>query len=519
MAWFNGVYQRVYPQRDAFPSALLIAEAVEREAKQSDTSLPLTLNARLNGEVYKLLGEWRSSGRLPNLKNAVTRRVGVTLMNPDNGDLLVLASDTGTTYNPENAQDARELRDTPNVANVNFVRHIIGSAVKPFTAAATLHAYPSLTRMTIFDQRRDKRTVFGRLLSDPDGSITTRGERTEVGWDEFLPFSDNLYAVSLGLMGLTSNNGISSPPFSNKDAEGLHVKIGDLPLQTHQPLFALDVFSDDQDKRYNVGNLYETPLANNYQDLFDVRPDAKSDDYDTSIWANAKTLGLLNDEPDNKNLFAISPERTNLNLRHVVKTWELRSILLGGGVEGPPRYGRLGSEWSNVLQAQALARIVTGKEVKARLVVHNQEPFKDWLSGTEETRSWRLDLLRGLEGVVWLNKATAHDTLYPCVAHINKNTIGGEKGVGKGSRYFTIFSKTGTLKKDDEPDTIVDSIYMFAAGIWDDAQRRLEVPVVGVVYVEQGGGNKAQELARNLLKILDRHYKWGDKLGQKEACS
>lgn len=504
VAWFNGVQQRVYPQRDAFPSALLIAEAVEREAQGGVMALPLTVNARLNAEVYKLLGEWRVSQRLPMLKDGASRRIGVTLMDPTNGDLLALASDNGTSYDPEDDEDARALRDRPDVANVNFARHIIGSSVKPLTAAATLFSYPSLTRMTIIDERSDKSTVFGRRL----GEVSTRDKRTEVSWDKFLPPSDNLYAVSLGLMGLTVNDGSGRVSFSEHDALGLRVRIGDGAVQSHQPRFVEDVFSDDPEKGENVGNLGRTPLAANYKKLFNVSIDAGAKDYDTSIWDNAPP-DLLRRDGSGSNLFAISPERTNLNLEHVTKTYELRSILLGGEVEGPEEYGSVGSAWCNVLQAQALARIVTGKEVKSRLVVSGQPDFSDWPPGGGGPGEWRLDLLRGLQGVTRDPDGTAYGALHQFITDINNKIGAEERRLGEPGRYFTLFSKTGTLKKRvKDPDIFPDTIYMFAAGIWNDELHRLERPVVGVIYIEQGGGGNAQKLAKDLLGIINRYDRW-----------
>ncbi len=516
VAWFNGETQRVYPQSDALPMALLTAEAIERETTERTLSLPLTLNSKLNREVYELLGEWRAGVPrprrpvLPPIKEGTSRRMAVTLMNPENGDLLALASDNGNTYYPEDEDDARRLRTQANAINGNFMRHIIGSTVKPFTAAATLYSYPSLTEMTIIDQRADKRTVFGKIMGDGQRGdakswITTRGRRTSVGWNDFLPFSDNLYAVALGLIGLTQQDGSGSVPFSNKDAQGLHMQFGTGPVQRNQPLFVNDVFSDDADKQFNVGNLELTPLAGNYVKLFGVRHDAKVNDYDTGVWDNAQSLGLLRSVGDNANLFAVSPARTNLNLTHVSKTWELRSILLGGGVEGDEKYGNLGSEWCNVLMGQAFSRIVMGKEVKARIVLHEQQPFQGW----NETAPWRFELLRGLEGVANTPGGTAYDEIHAFSTRINRSPSGNG-----GDRYFTVFSKTGTLYKDELKGTVPDTIYIFAAGFWNNSLRRLEGSVVGVIYLEQGGAENSQKFARELLELLNQYYRWDAPAGR-----
>jgi hypothetical protein len=527
VAWFNGVQQRVYPQRGALPSALLIAEAVEREASRRNQDLPLTLDSRLNGEVHKLLLRWRGEAgkvsRLPKLPEGVTRRIGVTLMNPDNGDVLALASDSGAVYDPEDDDDASKLRNRPDLANTNFARHIIGSTVKPLTAAATLYSFPSLTKMTITDNRQasNRHTVFGRPLGEAGRPIAMRRKgQTVAGWDDFLGPSDNLYAVALGLMGLTVDDESGFVQFPGAgDGQGLQVQIGDDPVRTTQPRFVDKVFYDDEDKRYYVDELESTPLAKNYQKLFDVNSRVMVNDYDTGVWENAEKLGLLDNRPDNNNLYAISPERTNLSLNQITRTWELRSILLGGGIEGPERYGSIGSEWCNLLQAQALARIVTGKEVRARLVVNpDQEPFPEWARGRHPSEPWRLDLLRGLQSVASQPGGTAYGSMHTCIDHLNAQA-GGTRRVGDpGGRYFTLFAKTGTLKEDDEPSTVADSMFMFAAGIWDEGARRLEDPIVGVVYVEQGGGS-AQRLGRELLRIIDGHKKWGQNLGQREPCA
>jgi hypothetical protein len=513
-AWFNGEQQRVYPQREAFPSVLLIAEAVEREAPPDAQDLPLTLNARLNSEVYKKLVGAR-------VKGEEKRRMAVTLMNPDNGDLLVLASDNGKVYDPEDEGDAREVRKSPHLANVNFARHVIGSTVKPLTAAATLYSFPSLTKMTINDTRlpSGRNAVFGI----PFGKDITTRKRSVVDFNQFLAVSDNLYEMSLGLMGLTVDDGKGSVQFGDdKEVPGPQVQVGDGQPSSKRPLFPEGLFGDDPGNLTYVDRLklMDSPLARNYETLFDVRRDAQIGDYDTGLWENAKELKFLNKVEGNNNLFAVSPERTNLSLKQMSKTWELRSILLGGGVGGPTEYGSLGNEWCNVLQAQALARIITGKEVKARLVVNGQPQFKEWAQGGLPPEPWRLYLLRGLQGVATLPDGTAYGALHSFIDGLNKSVGGREQHVGDGGegKYFTVFSKTGTLDADADPDTPPDSIFMFAAGIWDERTHRLEDPLVGVVYIERGGGGRAAYLAKNLLDTAERYYNWGCKLDPKKPC-
>lgn len=511
LAWVNGSLKRHYPQGESWPMAQQISKALAASADGGAVSrdVVLTVDAALNRELYELLRRWRAEldRRVPVKRGQ--RRMAITLMNTDTGELLALASDDGTPHDPNTADQRAD--DQPNL---NLTRHRIGSLIKPFTAAATLKAFPRLHEMTLLDSRAQKRNVFGLPLGDEDG-IVGRGGASVITWDSFMARSDNLYAVTLSLLGMCEQTNTQGVP----RFEGGAVAPGPFTLELTDggsnfgmPRWSSPSMFDAAQNR--VALLEQTPLARQLQELFDTRtgvPQASS--YDAGMWSRLgdrwELGGALN---------IVSPEVTNFALADIDNFSDLRSVLLGGEFAGPEEYGNIGSAWSNVHLAQSLARLVTGRRIVARIVGGEGAAFEE-LAPADSGARWRRALLRSLERVATDPSGTAYASFHDTIRAIAGGR--GAAAAGRGTR-FTVISKTGTLDPDNFGRGVrgprhSDSIFAFTAGFWDDSRGAFSRSVTGAVYIEQASEQvkelAASALAAEVVKTVDRHpqFGWGGK--------
>jgi hypothetical protein len=493
-----------------------ITQAIDRSVSDSaginTKDVAITLDAGLNSNVYRLIRQWQAcmNGRNQLHCNQVSLKAGrhdiaVTLMDSHTGALLVLASDTGTPYDPN-----RNPSSTYEEPNLNLTRHRIGSAIKPFVASATLRGFPDLYGLTLIDRRSDKTKIFGLPFSGEEGK-TISAHNTEVSWADFLPYSDNLYSLTFSLLGLTdARNTQGLPRFERPtSATALRLDLTDDSSSLGMPQWATrDMFNPQVPiKPGGVARLELTPLASGLESLFNVRAvDPQTFSYDTSLWSSLREHGLLS----NEEIFnLISPEITNFALRDVDNFPDLRSVLLGGEFNALSQYGRVGGAWSNVLLAESFARITTGRRIKARIIADASNKLspttEEWFEGARSA-TWYPSLMRSLEGVVVKRQATAEAELRGALITISGSPV--EAVFDSGRRRFTVFAKTGTLDPDGDGDLREDSIFVFTAGIWNDASRTFDRPVTGVIYIGQGEERQAQLFADELLRLLDRNTRF-----------
>jgi hypothetical protein len=506
LAWVNGNLRRRYPQGASWPMAQQISRALAASAdgEAVNKDVLLTVDRGLNREVYELLRVWHRSleQRVP--LNQGTRRISVTLMDTNTGELLALASDDGAPFDP-NAADA----SADNRPNLNLTRHRIGSVIKPFTATATLSVFPRLNEMTLLDSRTNKQSIFGLPLGN-GRAIIGRGGATVIPWQNFIPRSDNLYALTLSLLGMCEAGqtrdvpgfmGGSVPPAP------FTLELTDAGSNLGMPRWAAPNMFDRQQGK--VALLQQTPLARQLQDLFDTRTgDPQISSYDTGLWSALDRAGW---QTTGGAFNIVSPEVTNFAFSDINNFSDLRSVLLGGEMAGLEEYGNIGSAWSNVELAQAFARIVTGRRIMARIIAGDAPAYPELAPGFASAE-WRQEVVRSLERVANDPAGTAYASLHPTIQRIG----GGAAG------QFTVMSKTGTLDPDNYGQNIdgprqSDSIYVFTAGLWNDSTGEFTRSVTGAVYIEQASERvrelAAPALAARVIQLLDRHprFKWSDR--------
>lgn len=506
LAWVDGSLKRRYPQGASWPMAQQISKALATSA-EGDTvgkDVVLTVDAALNSDLYELLRGWRGElqRRVPVRQG--TRRMSITLMDTNTGEVLALASDDGTPFDPNVAEG--RVDDRPNL---NLTRHRIGSVIKPLTAAATLSVFPRLQEMTLVDARSNKQNVFGLPLGGR-GGIIGRGGATNIPWQNFLPRSDNLYAITFSLLGMCeAAEGQGAPKFERGavGAGPFTLELNDGGSNLGMPRWPSPNMFDVQNNRVSL--LQQTPLARRLQDLFGARAgDPEVSSYDTGLWSGVLGAGWR----ERTGAFnIISPEVTNFAFTDINNFGDLRSVLLGGEMAGPEEYGNIGSAWSNVELAQAFARIVTGRRIEARIVAGERPLFPELLPGLAEA-GWRLALMRSLERVANDPSGTAYVSLHPTIERV---------AAGRAGR-FTVMSKTGTLDPDNFGPGVngrleSDSIFVFTAGLWDNARGEFTRSVTGAIYIEQASEQvrelAAPALAARVIQLLDKHprFKWSSR--------
>lgn len=530
VTWINGERKRFYPQGESLAIAKQITSAIQSNREKKTENLPdddisLTLNSSLNHDVYDLLRRWRAcmdgkgkAGVCKDMKvikapieQGSSRRMAVSLMDPNTGSMLALASDDGKPYDPNRIPDPAD--NPSDKQNLNLVRHDIGSAIKPMTASATLLSFPDLYNMKISDHWLDKKKLLALPLGSKEGIRGHKGA-LEITWDTFLPPSDNLYAVTLAMLGMSRENA-GVPRFGeNGNYRSLQppyrIELTDngtslgLPEWAYPNMF--DPNGQNEENRIAGTLVASTPLAKNLEILFDIKtaePEVKS--FDNAMWWS----GVVDDPKifaESNSFDNVSPEITNFAFPKIPDFAALRSVLLGGGFSTGDSslnpYGNIGGKWSNVFLTQAIARIVTGNKVRAQIVagVKNTEsvdpPVAEWFSGARVS-VWRATLLHSLEAVS--TNGTAAGALSPIIISIKKDATD-----------FTIFSKTGTLENPQDESLEDTSNFIFTAGLWNEKEKRIEKAVSGAIYIEQGKLGQAQFFAAELIKLLNnKHYLWG----------
>ena len=393
------------------------------------------------------------------------RQCSVTLVNPERGDILALASHVDSSvrvgaYAPLDA---------------SFRSHRAASVIKPIIASAVLARYPTLQSLAVDHPQEHFQSAAGWRL--PGGELRSpfRGCPTEnrrvVDWSCFLPTSNNLFAITLGFLG-AAESGIRNLPAMEDGSVG--------------PGFSINGRHVDGRPKFRVvegtRRLDDSPLAQGLSELFDAEIGRTIGRYDTTLWApltNRRWLKL------NGAWQRVSPEVPQLPLNDP----EFRDLHKLAGF----MIGETDNNWSNVALARAVSRIFTGRGVELRLLrrVGSVE-----LATTEKEGvhfgPGRLAVIEGMSGVV-RGYGTAH-TLATALP-------------GRGYRFI---GKTGTL---DSQGLRQVSAFMFAAASPGPPE---VCSVAGVIFVEMPDGAKAaQPAAKELFasvvaRAITAHGSWSD---------
>jgi hypothetical protein len=347
--------------------------------------------------------------------------------------------------------------------------------VKPFIAAAVLNEYPTLKSLVV-DHPGDR---FSSAAGWPLGSSTPMKSelhgcpRVPVGWECFIPNSNNLYAVTLGFMG-AAERGQNGLPALGGVAEGPWYAI-DGRQMAQRPRFAVE-----KGRRTIAGS----PLAHQLETLFDARIGRETGEFDQTLWSPLTGRRMLRTNPQWQ---LVSPDVPTLPLDSPQFS-DLR--YLAGFMIGENE-----NNWSNAALVRALARIMNGRGTELRLI---QRVGDTALPPVEKPGVrfgvGRDHVLAGMRGVVRGTGTAARTTA----------SMFDAPG-------FDFFGKTGTLESQR-----FEPLSLFLFGGRDGRAKPHGCPVVGIVYVESERGAAERLTGVSLFAdvvapVLRERYGWGDK--------
>ena len=361
----------------------------------------LTLDRDLETATQAVVDRWCERQRLPDRPRAVSALV----MDAFGGEVLAMPTCPGEATLDDYGHLARRLRSR-YLRNQNFALHPGGSALKPFWAASIATAFPTLLDLEIpAHASAPVEDVFGCALPVPYGSAGHDGWE---GLEAFLRTSCNRYMVEAATVALLAGNAESAGADGSGAATSGAVDSASLaaPERPGRDVRFCDrvvrlVLTDDLpftgrtcgDLRL-IGDRFAAapPLerltgAAVYRDRTPATAiSAGLDDayragrYRLDLWRGP--IEALRAAGDTANpvhtalrFSAVSPQVTNLALNTIE---ELRrdwvNLLLGGE----------NSRWSNFQLAEATARLMTGRDVRGRIVASPSTgaPLRDALGGS-----------------------------------------------------------------------------------------------------------------------------------------
>lgn len=492
----NGRQQRIY-STGRLPLAEHLANAINRVVATSGSDdaeqtfdVALTVDEILHAQLQNDLEAYIWSERS---KRYRTSPASITILDVTTGEVLALAS----YPTPEAVRDVQpDWRRDRLRQNQNLVVQPIGSAGKPFLAAAIWEAFPQLGSLRVGRVPSPITNTLGFELEggfDNPQQRELSNERTDQRYPLdrvwFLKHSSNLYMVNLFLLSLACHDGdtvsfrqrsikpncsLNSEPvtrepdisqFYKYETESLH------KLDAHEAMTVLEsAFGIDSRSKGHAD-----PAQSTYGK------------YDPEPWSILPRRLSPNPEAATA-MFYVLPEKVNLrmNLIHRMRR-DLVSLLLGGG----------NSHWPPLKLAEAMARIGTGSMVEARLVHSIREegreipiPSHDWerVPLSDQTLDW---VREGLAAV-----ATKGGTAASLESMINE----WKSGVQAMGLQPEFYCKTGTSRRtDDGPN---GGMLVFCLLV-RNPDRTVVAGVSGTIYVDdqgQGGPAVTRRLGTGALR-------------------
>jgi cell division protein FtsI/penicillin-binding protein 2 len=388
----------------------------------------------------------------------------VTIMNGKTGEVLAAASFPGES-DLESMSGFSEDEKRRLLVNHNFKRHPIGSIGKPFFYAAAATRHPYLLDLTVEPHAPVLRPDGGEgereVLQFFIGRDYKLWPHLDVPMDmqSAIERSCNKFTIELATLALAAPRDLQertlSRPLNEVFARQANVswpkpgttlagpringQLIDFPID-------LGVYMKDDGKPVSpredttgvvtpgtLDRIDEAPFIEAFGDLTGVRTYGGGDapglpeggiegisrsvavtlNYDLRPWSKLLTPLMQGEDETHAwkvraALQSVSPERVNLSLNQVTDfRTELVSLLLGGST----------SQWTNVQLAEAVSRLITGRQIEASMVhairsrTSKEEPPADTpaahLSAQTISPEARQTVLRGMRRVILGGQGTA----------------------------------------------------------------------------------------------------------------
>jgi hypothetical protein len=336
-------------------AALDSAAAACRTGDDCDTfkarSFELTLDVDLDRRVKRVLD---AADLSPDLA------ASIVVMNARNGDVIGMASHD-PLWEPA---DATFGRDPVNYA---FEPLPVGSAAKAPVAAAILISRPPLRRLEVRNtavrdtckesasgERNYVKRLLGVTLGDADDCerawiSTTGGGGEWIDFTRFLQFSSNEYAAALSLLAVSHDANRQGDEFS-----GETWRLGTNSRSRLPPLPGDPIKRGVFDRLRNFPDWSET-FDRTFAAGRTADPGARP--RDSSVWRDVTSALPQEVRSDWPGLEQASPARLAFDYSRALGGRAYINLILGGQDFG----------WSSVKLGEAYARLVTGREVRARL--------------------------------------------------------------------------------------------------------------------------------------------------------
>jgi len=407
--------------RAYFPALRPLAQPVERAmAGRPPKPLRLSLDARLQQEAQDALSAGVATVRASPSPDAKPEpgdafKAAVTVMDTTSGQVLAVAS--WPLVENDLAPAQRRTRRGRNLIdqNHNFERLPVGSMAKGPFSLAILDADPGLATLKMQGGAKGRiRTVLGMDLGK--GGFDNHGLGM-TDFPTFLEHSNNRYALALMMLAYRDP---AAPPGPTR-AQPTPVEAWSLEGRGRTDTPPLPVFGEATAPGPFGWVLRPPPgrgpaWTDRLARLFDI--DAGRGGgcyYDVGVWR-----GLVGATPPCASpLAGAAPEREHLGFDAVASFRNDYLMAVLGGSR---------STWSAIKMAEVYSRIVTGRQVRARLTPAADPPAADLPMRSPQVRATMLD---GLSRVVksgtaaWLGREFA--------------------GMGYGPDV-ALFGKTGTMK-------------------------------------------------------------------------
>ena len=403
--------------RAYFPALKPLAQPIERAMTgRPPTPLRLSLDARLQQTAQDALAAGAATVRATAPDAGDAFKAAVTVMDTTSGQVLAVGS--WPLSETELAPAQRRTRRGQNLIdqNHNFERLPVGSMVKGPFSLAILDADPGLASLKIQGGGSGRiRTVLGMDLGK--GGFDNHGLGM-TDFPTFLEHSNNRYALALMMLAYRDPAATSAPP----RAQPAPVEAWSLEGKSRTDVPPLPVFGEATAPGAFGWVLQPPPgrgpaWPDRLARLFEL--DAGQGGgcrYDVDIWR-----GLTGAAPPCASpLAGASPERERLGFDAVASFRNDYLMAVLGGSR---------STWSAIKMAEAYSRIVTGRQVRARLTPAAAGPPEAELP--MRSPQVRGPVLDGLSRVVktgtaaWLGREFA--------------------GMGYGADV-ALYGKTGTMK-------------------------------------------------------------------------
>jgi hypothetical protein len=495
--WSNGSYRRVFNDADAFTLAYSIGEAGDALALEKK-DVRLSIDRDLQKELHQAILSWARNNPRFGYNRVEAPNISLTVMDPFSGEVLAMPTFPSVDPTSEDLEALREKvqpwRYERLIGNHNFVPHVVGSAVKPIVLsalAAELEGHIDIEDLVV--RGTGKPEAEGYLHEKLAGvemlpPRTFPAERSSMPMDDFLTYSYDWPELVLGAIGLATNpeaakSKLLTSPGSQTEVSykgreyGLNLyRLPEVPLtgpESH-PLMRTEV-------------MRRTLLFRGLEDAFAVDTGVRRE-YEPDEVAERMKRWFPDLEPRDK---AGKVKRNAVGYSRLVMPYvsaidaasmqgfgmDYVSFLLGGG-----------DGWNNVLMAQSMARMVSGKRVNATMqTAPLQKP--DSLPAPLRDAQWRRKYILGP-----LQRVPLEGTARSMRAFVSN--LGDLK----------LALKTGTLAiKTKGPDS---ETMIFVLGKQDAQGNYLPgKTLVGAFYLHESNAGSMQKFsfAETILKPLAKH--------------